>query len=263
MDLKQKKMNFFTQLFKSIFDFNSYKYFVKLKTSQSMAYLLLITLIFGTLSVIKPIYGFNMNVQEIDDVFKNKVSDFTFQNGKLNVHGEMPVIAKEKHNVIIIDTSGHTDRSIVDGYKTAVFISKDAIVKKDNNEYIDVDFDKLPQGINFSKSDIKDLILPIKWINVFMILGGLIVYFFGKIISALMISFAATIITAVKNVELSFDKLFKLSIYALTLPSILKIVVEVSGKYISFFTFVYYTIAFIYVGKAISLIKEENQSITQ
>lgn len=145
-----------------------------------MAYLLFVTLIVGTLGLIKPIYDFNMNVQEMNDVFKNQVSDFTFKNGELKAEGKMPVIAKEKHDVIIIDTSGGTDKNILNSYKTAVFISKDGIVKKSGGQYIEVGFDKLPQGINFSKSDIKDLILPLKLINVFMILGGLIVYFLAR-----------------------------------------------------------------------------------
>lgn len=261
MDSKQKKMNFFTQLFKSIFDFNGYKYFVKSKTSQSMVYLLFVTLIFGTLGLIKPMYVFNRNVEEIDDVFENKVSDFVFENGELNVSGKMPVTVRKKHNTVIIDTSGSTDRSVLDKYASAVFISKNEIIKKENNEYIEASFNKLPAGIKVIKADLKNLESFMKWVNVFMAAAGLIAYFFGKIISAIMTSFAATIVTAVKGVELKFDELFKLSIYALTLPSILKIIVSCSGKDISFFYLVYYTIALIYVSKAVSLIKEEKGTV--
>lgn len=262
MKLEQKRMNLFTQLYKSIFDYNSYRYFKKLSMGRAILYLFFTTLIIGSLGLVKPTYDFKKNASELTDVFMNKVPNFTFENGELKVYGDMPIIVEEKDETIIIDTTGKTDETILNKYKTGIFISKNKFVEKNSNvEQLETKFNKL-FGIAFSKQDLEGMLPMLNTVNVFVFIIGLLVYFFGKLFSGLIVALTASIVTSSKRMDMRFETLYKLSIFALTLPSILKVIVQSTGEYLPFFDMIYYTIALIYVIKAILLKNKEDKIVS-
>lgn len=262
MKLEEKRMNVFSQLYKSIFDYNSYKYFEKLSMGRVIFYLFFTTIIIGSLGLIKPTYEFRKNASALTDVFMNKVPNFTFKDGELEAYGDMPIIVKENDETIIIDTTGKTDETILGKYKTGIFISKNKFVQKNSNsEQVETKFSKL-FGVEFSKQDLEGMLPMLNTVNVFVFLIGLLVYFFGKLFSGIIVALTASIVTSTKQMNMKFEALYKLSIFALTLPSILKVIVQSTGKYLPFFDMAYYAIALIYVIKAILLKSKEEKTIS-
>jgi hypothetical protein len=84
----ENKMGFFAKLKNSIINPMAYNDFLKESTGRAVVYLLLLCLIFGGISAVRNVYDYNKGVIVILNVFKEKVPNFTLENGELTVQGE-------------------------------------------------------------------------------------------------------------------------------------------------------------------------------
>ena len=258
--MNQEHMHFNNKLYRSVTDFKFYENFLAQTTGKAIQYLLVLTITIGVLWLIKPLYSFNTQISQMVSSFHLTIPNFTFSKGELTVEGKMPIISdnangSNSNEVFIIDTSGKTDESILKSYENAIFIGKDKLVQKKNNfETRSFSFKDF-QGLNLNKTDIENFIPMLRWINVFIIVFGLLWFFVSKLISALFLSLIGLILSGIKNVKMDFSSLYKLSIYSLTLPIIIKVLCSGFGISIPHFWILYFTIGSIYLWNAIPVKK--------
>ena len=139
--------------------------------------------------------------------------------------------------------------------KTVIFIGKDKLVQKKNNiETRSFSFKDF-QSLNLNKADVEKFIPMLRWINVFIIIFGLLWFFVSKLVSALFLSLIGLVLSGIKNVKMNFSSLYKLSIYSLTLPILIKVVCSGFGISIPHFWLLYYTVGSIYLWNAITVKK--------
>ena len=96
-----------------------------------------------------------------------------------------------------------------------------------------------------------------KPIGVFVFVFMGIFFILGKFISALIISLLGRAINSAKRTNLSYKGIFKISVYAMTLPLLICTALDFVPLRIPFIWVLFYAIAFIYVYGAINNIRKE------
>jgi hypothetical protein len=253
-------MNFINQLWNSISNFQFYKSLQNESLGKAFLYLTKVVIIFGVISLIRPVAVFDRGVDMAREYFIENIPDFVFEDGELTVTGEQPYIWEDDENnfIVAMDTSGQIEPEILDDYNDGVYITNHYfIVKQDGIEKRELSFSQLV-GAKFTKNDVAEWIPYAKWASGFIIIFGLIGFFVGKLWSALLITLFGLIICSGK---LQFTNVYKISIYALTLPVITKTTVGLLGRPIPWIGLVYYGIATFYIWKAIDIIRNDKTFI--
>ena len=249
-------MGFFQKIFHSVAGFDKYRYFLRQRPGKAVVYLLLLSLILGALSLIPVVFDYNKTVSEFIVGFDESVPNFTFENGKLSVEGDMPIIFGEGSSTLIIDTSGQADESILNDYDTAVLITSDRMIQKTYANKQVTNF-SLMQGVNFDRESVKRVLPILKSLSIFIIIFGVIFFICAKFFSALIVSLIGLIINAAAGANLPYRDIFKISAYSLTLPLFIGTLINLSGVNVPFLSLVFYVIAIVYVWGAVSTIKKD------
>ncbi|MCX7711117.1 MAG: DUF1189 domain-containing protein [Clostridia bacterium] len=248
--------NFLSKFIGSISNFNSYTVFTKLTVGKAFSYLFLLTVLLGTISLIRPVYEFNNGIASFITTFNDQVPDFALQNGKLSVSGKMPITIQDGNQPIIIDTTDQTPVEVLDQYPQGILVLSDRMIQKRVFDTRTTEFSSMA-GFSITKADVAGWIPLLKWFSIAIILFGLIGFFIGKIFSALVVSLIALVINSISKANLSYSNLFKISAYALTLPIVLKVLLGLASANVPFFFLIYYGLAAFYVGMALKYIKQE------
>ncbi len=249
-------MNFITRLRKSISDFEFYKMIRDESMGKAFLYLTKLVIIFGVISLINLVLGFDQGVDVFQEYFRENVPQFVFEDGELDVTNKQPFIWEDKEaNVIVaMDTSGRVGPEVLNGYHEGFYISKNyAVFKRNGIEKREFDFSQLP-GIKFNKDDVSEWIPYLKLINGFVVIFGLIGFFISKLWNSLLITLFGLLICSGK---FRFPELYKISIYALTLSIVIKTAKDVLVLDIPWFGLIYYGIAGFYMWRAIDLIRRD------
>lgn len=254
-------MNFLTRFQKSITDFEFYRKLREESVGKAFLYLAKIVIIFGVISLINPVLNFDRGVDEVRDYFRENIPYFVFEDGALNMKENQPFFWEDQEAkiVIVMDTSGQVGPEILNNYHEGFYINKNnAVFKRNGIEKREFNFSQLA-GVKFTKDDVSQWIPYLKWFNGFVVIFGLIGFLISKLWSALLITLFGLLICSGKN---RFPELFKISIYALTLPIAIKVVKEVLVMKLPWFGLIYYGIAGFYMWKVIDLIRKD-RAITE
>jgi Protein of unknown function (DUF1189). len=254
--MNNTKLSFFQRVYYSVAGFDNYKLFISQKTGKTVVYLLLLSLFLSLIGLIQPFKEYNKIVNEIITGFDKAVPNFTFENGKLNVEGNMPIFYNEEGLTFIIDTSGKTDETILEKYDMAILITQDKMIQKNyaNNQV--TDFSML-QGFRLTKESVKRMLPIMKGFSIFIfiILPPFVVA--GRFISALIASIIGMIINSAKNINLPYRDIFAISAHSLTTPLIIGTILDFTGIPTLLSTLIYYIIAGIYIWGALNSIKKQ------
>ena len=260
--MSEAKMNFFTSIYKSVSDFHSYKQFVRNSVGKAITYLLLFSLLLGLISLIRPVYDFNQGISLLVDNFEENIPEFSFENGLLEVSGEMPIIMGDYNSVVIIDTTGNTGDAILDDYRHGILLLNDRMVQKEASGKTVTDYSPF-QGLSVTKEDVRGWIPLLKWVSVLIIIFGLIGFIIGKFVSALIMSLIGLIINAITKAGLTYGNIFKLSAYSLTLPIFLKVLLGFIPVTLGWFWLIYYGLSAFYMWYAMTLIRKDEVQIAE
>lgn len=255
--MENRKIRFHEKFIKSITDFSFYEIMSNQSTGKAIKYLLMLTITVGVLWLVKPVYLFNTGITKMVYSFNDAVPNFLFQDGQLSVEGKMPMVIGNDQNTIIIDTSGKSDASLLDRYHDGVFIGKDKIVQKKNGfETRNFDFSQLKQ-FTLTKADVANLIPLLRGINVFIFIFGLPWFFVSKLFSALILASIGMILAGIKKTSVKYGTMFRISIYSLTVPILIKVLLQILGVGIPHFWILYFVVGSVYVWNAIPVKKPE------
>jgi len=257
--LKEYKINIFNSYIKSIFDFNSYDYFNKKSVGRAFLYLFFLTIFLGGLSVLRPLYNFNTELDKFTASYAKSAPEFNFKDGVLKVNNDEPLIYGDSDIGYILDTSGGTTTSALKEYTSAILVTKDHLYQKD----IFGNIKNIPlstlQEFSFDKSSLEGYLPDLKLINILFIIFFPIKFFIGYLINALILSLIALSLNTFSKTKTTFKSFYKLSIYALTLSTTFNLIITSIDKPVPsiplLIDLIFYGAGFLYISKALVVIK--------
>ena len=285
---KKKNISFPKKVWYSITKFEQYPTMATDGIWNAIRYLMVITAIVAIFSMVGTLIKLNKSVWKISEYIEQNIPDFTFEDGKVSMDIDAPVIIKDfEYNAIekiIINPLADTDESKEQSEKDemvsgiTLFFFKDQIVLKskmsDENiqtqEYTYNDF-----IANYTKEDITsfnkaDLVNYMRSSQIMPFYASYaLTAFIGLFITGLVYALLDTVrvaifgwITAViAKIKMKFVAIYNMAVYAFTLPMILEIIYIIINYFVDFkikyFQVAYTTIAFIYLAAAIFILKDD------
>lgn len=278
---KIEETSFFKRVIISIKDFERYPELAAQNGIHVFFYavklLLIMAIIIG--SVIA--YRYFGEIQEGIEYLKKEIPDFTYEEGKLSVDTENPIIIEnDNSNIIqqvIIDTREDVTEETIENYKTkieksttAAIILKDKIFVKAltlvETNYKDIL--KTEEITKLNKQEILDVYLTTQN-QIILCIGLLFVIaiqtFFINLIDlflyALLIGLLSYMTAILLRIRLKLKAMIKMAVHALTFPTILFLIYSIinvfTGFYIKYFTIMYVGVAYIYMVASILIIKSD------
>jgi len=243
-------MSFFQQVHLSITNVKMYQQLSKQPLTKTLLYLFLFSNLIWFLSFFGLYQNINQGLESIKVKVVEEIPHFKFFDGRLEVSGSMPVILyKDLASIIMIDTSGNETDGLLNSYRSGVFISADKIVIKEDNGRIEhIQFASF-SGISITKDHVISWLPYLDWIYP---LAGVVSYIYtiiSYLVNALWMSLVGLILGLILKVKATFSTLYKIGVYALTLPMIVDMFLPYLG--IGLYGLIFYITAAVYVGLAL------------
>lgn len=258
-----KGPNFFVKIIKSITDIHFYSKIKAEKLGKSFGYLLLFALLLGI--IYSGIVTMKTN-KSIDDTLtffeSEEFPEIMISNGVLDIDIEEPLVIKQDGDIIfIVDMTNTYTLNDLAGYSIGYLVTPErVIINQAGSPPIPFEFKNL-QDFEIDKYTAVDFLNKTK--NVFI---GLIIFtiiigtILLKLLESLIVSIICLIVNSILNKNMNYNDLYKISIYALTLPSIIILIINSLSLGLSFgiMLLIYYCIATIYVVLALKNIDTDN-----
>lgn len=255
-------MNFFIQMRESVIDIKFYRSIKNNKFSRSFVYLLLLFLIIYSINGTKTYLGTKIIMEEMADDLKTNVPEFRLENGEFSFEGEMPhYISSSINELFVIDTTGKVTVSELKDVDTAILITRDKVYfKRSKLETREFNLTEL-KGFTLTKTDVLELMPKLSIIVAVFLAFGFIFALGWKLINAAIMALLGLIANTVFKGKLKFGNLMNICIYAITLPMLLQLAVNLYGYPIPNSWMIYWVISILYEVLAIkSCIDEEKES---
>jgi len=276
MQENNEKIGFFKRMIYAIKDFEKYQDFALEDKIVAVRYIMKLVLILALVISICFMCRFMFIVKEGIRYFRNDFPNLYFSNNELTVESDLPIIfefTEEFDGIIIVDTSSIEENDYKDKlelYENGIILSKDSITLKNVqglNTYSYTSISDL-YGINdFTKQDIEGYLTNKNvysfYLSIFlvMLLYTYIIYFITTVLDAVLLAVFGFLSSRISRIPLKFSVIYKMSLYALTLPILLNIIYFIintaTGFVIEYFDWMYTAIAFIYLVTAILMIKSD------
>ncbi len=246
----------------SFFDFTAYKEFLAQGLGKAILYIFLVTLIFSTITNINTINKFITEISTIQANFTKNAPKFELKNGLFTIDSTEPIYYKNDGQTLIVDTTGKTNKSIVESYSDAIYIDSNELILKQNYKTAQViKFSDIPE-LNITNKIIQKMLYLAKLIfPLILLVFDPIISFISNLISGFLILGPMSLfISSLMNVKLNYSKACILSFYAMTMPLLLQALLDISGIVLPEFFIVFYLITLIYCGLAIKELKNTDKS---
>lgn len=256
------KMGFRHKFAYSFFDFAAYKEFLVQGLGKSILYIFLVTLIFSTITNLNTINKFISETANIQTYFTKNAPKFELKNGLFTIDSTEPIYYKNDGQTLIVDTTGKTNKSIVESYSDAIYVDSNGIIIKQNYKTVQVmKFSDIPE-LNLTNIIVQRMLELSKIIvPVILLIFNPIISFIANLISGFLILAPICLyMSSFMNVKLNYSKVCILSFYAMTLPLLLEALLNISGIALPEFYIVFYLITLIYCGLAIKELKNTDKS---
>ncbi|MCA1032443.1 DUF1189 domain-containing protein [Bacillus timonensis] len=245
--MEKNKTPFFKKLLIASTKPKDYHLLIHEGVGRAFFYLFLFTLTFGLLASIIAAVKTELEIRNIIKVTEQGMPNFTFENGKLDVDIEEPIVTENEGYIFILDDTGTYDQSDLEEYNEGALLLADRIIFKDGYETTEIHFKDF-KDISFDQDTIKSLMPYLHWISIIVGVFLLFWFFISKMAAALFYGVISLIIAAIQKQSFTFGKLYSASIYAITLPTILTIVGNAISYSIPWFLTFAVTIIFLWIG---------------
>jgi hypothetical protein len=211
---------------------------------QSMFFLVIMMAFIGSIIMIKSDFKLYNEIKDIPAALTTESPEFEFRDGRFLCDIKAPYIKRSGTAIFIIDPSGKTTEEVFHGYKSGMIISETKITyKKSSSETTSYDLSNYNK-LNFTKSElihfIDEMIIPGL---IFIFIIAVIFIYIGKLFGVLFLSLFALVINQLLKTGIEFRDLFKISIYAIVIPSILNFTLNIFDLNFSYSFVLYYAIA--------------------
>lgn len=255
------KMNLFKELLLSLYDFKSFKEFMKNKRSKVFLAGVVLMVFYFFLTMIIPFARFQFKTGGFGKIIEDYIPDFELSNGTLWV--ERPIEYENGGMYVYINTSPDNYFYDVDeigtylsDYYQVILMDSEKIIVKNKGEIIGKHFSDI--NMKYSRKMLQRWMPSVYLIVVaFMILSFLFMtalFFFGVLIVALI----GMIVASCMKYRLTFGQLYQMGVYARTLPLLIKAIVSFLPFSIPMFGIINFGISVLYLVLAIQKMKESD-----
>lgn len=254
----EDKYSFFKRLQLCVIKKSFGKTIILESLGTAIKYFMVFMIIIASITMIQFTYSFKLGLEEAMQTIQKEIPEFKLANGYLECQGEMPIIEVEGNSVFVLDTSGKVDESILNSYDEGIVITSTKVFQKKNSiEYTTYNFKDI-DWIKLTKGDVLKFID--KWyipalFGVFIV--GMIFILIAKLINVVFISILALIVNAFIRTKLIYENLFKLSFYAITLSTIIKMIITLFDLNVPYFFLIYYGVTIYYLYRYLSEVKKD------
>ncbi len=275
------RKGFFKKAKISVFNVEKYPELATEGIARAIGYLVKLIAILAVIICVGLLYKTNKVVNQGVDYLENDFPDFAYQDGILDVKTE-DVFRVENEFVgkIIVDTKEdleemQTTNSYINEITetgNGIIVLKDKIIIK--NELVmgtaTYKYSELLEQMGFTKFDKQEVIQYLRgtqiislYLSVFvtMFIYSFIMYFINTIIYVLMCSVFGYLATLFAKIKMRYAAIFNMSVYAITLSTILNMIYMVINMFtdftIQYFEVMYVSVAAIYLFAAIFIIKDD------
>ncbi len=256
MDEENSKVGMVDQIAIAVSSPKSYKQLTKLKTGKTVAFMILIAFLLVFIEFGINVITFLVHVGGLDNLINNKMTSFTYENGKLEAENEMALDIGE---MIIYINTDYDEISIEDMDSDGLYLAFGA-------ENVVMGIVSGTSSYEYTSMDLSDLLVDgfdnemlTSMIPVFYISLGLVYIFnmIGKLIEmmfyALIFSIIGRALSKSVNTGLSYGNVLRVCIYAQTLGMLLVSVNTCAGYLVPYtlMYIIYFIIAFIFMSRGI------------
>lgn len=250
-------MNFFQQLKGSVTNYRAYPELGKLSLRKTFLYMFILSSVLWIFSYAVLYYNVKQGIEVMEAQIVEDIPSFLFSQGHLEVEGPMPVVLyKDLTSIVMVDTSGKSEGSVLNMYRSGALILQDRIINKGEDGTIEeVPFPTF-SGFTLSKDQVISWLPYLKWIYPLLAVVTFIIAFPSYLVNAFWISLIGLLLRSILNVNTSFSMLYKMSAYALTLSMVLNMLLP---------RLIFYIIGVVYIGLALYAMSRitENTDSTQ
>lgn len=276
-----KKISFWKSLWYSITKIENYPEMAATGLGRAMSYMSKIVAILAIVLSLGMIYKTTTVVKNGVNYLQNEFPEFTYQDGKLDVETTKKIEISEEDSIagkVIIDTKTENEQEInsylneITKQGEGIIILKDKVMIKTPNVSGTISYkykDSLDNmGItNFTKQDVINYANSSQIISLYVSLGitifiyAFIMYLLTTISNTVLLSIFGYITTWLARIKMRYVAIFNMSVYALTLSTILNMLYIAVNIFIPFtmeyFQVMYVAVAAIYLVAAILILKTE------
>lgn len=280
-EIKPIKRGFFKKVWSSIVKIEEYPEMAAQGFGKAISYLTKITAILAIVLCLGIIYQTYEMVQEGINYLQNEFPEFSYKDGKLKVESKDIIVIQRDESILgktIIDTKTEEENKInqyinqVTESGSGIIILKDKVILKNQSVTgtINYNYKELlnQMGIQeFTKQDVINYAKSSQIINLYIsvfitvFVYSFIMYFLTTISNALFLSIFGYIASWVAKIRMRYVAIFNMSVYALTLSTILNMLYVGVNIFIKFnmeyFEVMYVSVAAIYLVAAIFILKSE------
>lgn len=230
----------------AIYGFHNYPNLIKNKTSKTILYYILFTILIMILSI-APLARLYLRAGGLTGIADKYIPNFKIENGKLSC---TTVDSNNEGLRIYINTTDEFDfESVINDSQFYIVADSDKYAMSNS---IQTETGKFTDFVDFSKESFMDIISSKTFkISVFSI--GFLSLFVSFIISGLINIFIVALIGNLINglavkAQLGFGSIFKLSIYVRTFPILLSTALPLFGIELHYIVFLGLIITYMYFG---------------
>lgn len=253
-------MKFFNEFKNSFYNFPEYRKIIKKSYGRCFLYAVLLSLILSLVITVKTGFVINDVSKEVTNFYNSEVPYFEFHDGELDVDTELPYFVDD-NGVVYIDTREGADQSIASQYDEGLFLFRDKLIQKQSFKTQTIEFSQFA-SMDFTKDDVDKIYPIISKLKVVAYVFVYIVYFIYSILAFLVLSLIygliGMIINAIMKANLTFTELANVSIYALTVPKVLKIILSIAEIDVPHYRIVTFIITVFYL---VMVIKQKNDEV--
>ena len=274
-----KGMGFFKKVKYSIFNIEKYPEMATEGIGNTLSYIAKLVMILAVVLSVWTLYQTYQMINEGTSYLENEFPDFSYSDGTLTVDSEEAIIIEnEQFGKIIVDTNTDSEETInqylnqINEYGTGALILKNRAVLKNITMIGEVSYNYQESfnSINlteFSKQDVVNYVqngeINSLYFSVFisLFIYSFAMYFINTLWYAIIIGIVGYFTMWMLKMKMRFVAVFNMTIYALTLSTILNILYLIVNMLFNFtieyFSIMYITVATIYLLAAIFILKTD------
>lgn len=249
-------MNFFNQVKDSVIDFKFYRNIKDNRFAKTFLYLLLLLLVIHSMITARDFLLVKNVMERASYELSANIPDFQMKDGKFRFEGKMPYyITSSTNELFVIDTTGTVGPDVLKDVIAGVLVTEDTVYLKNNLQSQSINLADF-KGLEFNKQSVINFIPKLSWMVLIVMMVGFIFVLGWKLLNAVLLALLGILINSTYKTDLKYKQLFNFSVYALTLPMLIKLAVDIAGYPIPFFSIIYWSISLVYMSFAIKTYKE-------
>ena len=274
-----KGMGFFKKVKYSIFNIEKYPELATEGVGKAISYIAKLVVILAIVLSVWTLYQTYQMINEGINYIENEFPDFSYSDGMLTVDSEEPiVIENEQFGKIIVDTNTDSEETInqylnqINEYGAGAIVLKNRVVLKNITMIGEVSYNykESLDSMNlteFSKQDVINYVqngqINTLYFSLFisLFIYSFAMYFINTLWYAIIIGLVGYFTMWILKMKMRYVAVFNMSIYALTLSTILNILYLIVNMLFNFtieyFSIMYVTVATIYLLAAIFILKTD------